>query len=57
MRSYSIEVIEVLSRVVNISAKDEDDAYFKVKKMYQQEKIVLDDSDYVDTEFKELKYE
>lgn len=57
MKNYEIEIIEVLSRVVNISAKNEDEAYFKIKQMYQQEEIVLDDSDYIDTEFKEFKDE
>ena len=55
MKDYNIEVTEVLSRVVSINAENEDEAYFKVKKMYQQEKIVLDDSDYIDTEFKEFR--
>jgi len=57
MKNYNIEVTEVLSRVVSIKAKNEDEAYFKIKKMYQNEEIVLDASDYIDTEFKEFKDE
>lgn len=50
MKKYSIEVLEVLSRIVEVDAADEDDAIEKVKQMYRKCDIVLDDSDYRETE-------
>jgi hypothetical protein len=51
MKKYSIEVLEVLSRIVEVDASDENDAIEKVRQMYRKCKIVLDDSDYIITEF------
>lgn len=51
MKKYSIEVLEVLSRIVEVEASDEEDAIEKVRKMYQKCVILLDDSDYKYTEF------
>ena len=53
MKKYSIEVLEVLSRIVEVEADDEDEeaAIEKVRQMYRKCKIVLDDSDYMVTEF------
>jgi hypothetical protein len=50
MKKYSIEVLEVLSRVVEVEAVNEDDAIERVRQMYRKCKIVLDDSDYKVTE-------
>ena len=51
MKEFEIEIKETLSRIIEIKAKSENDAFLKVKKMYNNEEIVLDDSDFVDTEF------
>ena len=51
MKKYSIEVLEVLSRIVEVEASDEEEAIEKVEQMYRKCKIVLDDSDYKVTEF------
>jgi hypothetical protein len=51
MNTYKIEIKETLARIVEVKAQSEDDAYQKVKTMYRNEDIVLDDSDYVDTDF------
>ena len=51
MKQYSIVVTEVLSRIVEIEATDEDDAITTVKVMYRNCDIVLDASDYELTEF------
>ena len=51
MKKYSIEVLEVLSRIVEVEASDEDDAIERVRQMYRKCEIVLDDSDYIETEF------
>ena len=50
MKKYSIEVLEVLSRIVEVEASDEEDAIEKVRQMYRRCDIVLDDSDYKVTE-------
>ena len=50
MKKYSIEVLEVLSRIVEVEASDEEDAMEKVWQMYRKCEIVLDDSDYKMTE-------
>ena len=50
MKKYSIEVLEVLSRIVEVVASDEEDAKEQVRQMYRKCEIVLDDSDYKVTE-------
>lgn len=50
MKKYSIEVLEVLSRIVEVEADDEDKATERVRQMYRKCLIVLDDSDYKVTE-------
>ena len=49
MTKYRIEVAEILSRIVEIEADDEDDAIEKVRQMYWDCTIVLDSSDYIET--------
>ena len=51
MKKYSIEVLEMLSRIVKVEASDEEDAIERVRQMYRKCEIVLDDSDYKVTEF------
>lgn len=51
MKKYSIEVLEVLSRIVEVEAYDEEDAIEKVRQDYRKCRIVLDDSDYNYTDF------
>ena len=51
MKKYSIEVLEVLSRIVEVEASDKEDAIERVRQMYRKCEIVLDDSDYIETEF------
>ena len=50
MKKYSIEVLEVLSRIVEVEASDVEDAIERVRQMYRKCEIVLDDSDYKVTE-------
>ena len=50
MKKYSIEVLEVLSRIVEVEASDEKEAIELVRQMYRKCEIVLDDSDYKMTE-------
>ena len=50
MKKYSIEVLEVLSRIIEVEASDKEDAIERVRQMYRKCEIVLDDSDYKVTE-------
>lgn len=50
MKKYRIEVTETLSRTVETEAESEEDAVEKVWRMYRDCDIVLDASDYVETE-------
>ena len=50
MKKYNIEVLEVLSRIVEMEASDEENAIERVRQMYRKCEIVLDDSDYKVTE-------
>lgn len=43
---YSIKVEEVLSRIINVKADSEDEAIEIIENMYDNEKIILDSSDY-----------
>ena len=47
-----VEVIETLSRIVEVEAVSEQEALEIVNKMYQEEEIILDFNDYTDTDIK-----
>lgn len=48
---FSIEIIETLSKTVEIEAKDEEQALNKAQEMYRSEQIVLGSNNYLSTEF------
>ena len=50
MKKYRIEVTEILSRIVETEAENEDEAVEMVRQMYRNCELVLDASDYVETE-------
>ena len=50
MKTYNIEITETLQRTITINADNEGEALDKVQEMYDNEEIVLDWSDYQDTE-------
>lgn len=53
METYKIEVQEFLSRIVDIKAKNLDDAILKVREMYLKEEILLTENDFVTYEIDE----
>ncbi len=57
MKTFEFEIQELLSRIIEVEAKNEDEAYRKVKEMYRKEEIVLDSSDFVETEIKKFENE
>ena len=46
MKTFKVKILEQLSRIVEVEAKDADEAWDKVNAMYKKEEIVLDDSDF-----------
>lgn len=50
MKTFEIEIKEVLSRVIRIEAESQSNALLKVKEKYRNEEIVLDAGDYKETE-------
>ncbi len=50
MKTFEIEVQEILSRVIRIEAESQSNALLKVKEKYRNEEIVLDADDYKETE-------
>lgn len=55
MKKYTIEITETLQKRVSVLADSKDQAYKKVKEMYQNEDIILDSSHYVSTDFKAVE--
>ena len=53
MAKYQVEVVETLSRVVEVEADNYEEAEDEVTKMYDNEEIVLDWQDLVSTEYKQ----
>lgn len=51
METFKIEIKETLSRILEIKAVDTEDALQKIQQQYKNEDIVLDASDFVETEF------
>lgn len=48
--NYKIEIKETLSRIIDIEAENESEAMIKARTKYRNQDIILDDSDYIDTE-------
>ena len=53
MAKYQVEVVETLSRVVEVEADNYEEAEDEVTKKYDNEEIVLDWQDLVSTEYKQ----
>lgn len=47
MLTYTIEIQETLSRIIEIEASSPEEAIDKVRGMYSEEEIVLDSGNYV----------
>ena len=46
-----MEVKETLARIITVEAESKDKAIEQAKEMYYQEIVILDSSDYVNTEY------
>ena len=51
---YKFEITETLQKMVEIEAKNIDEAYRLVKEKYYKEEIILSDVDYIDTTIEEI---
>ena len=54
MKTFKIEIQELLARVVDVEAIDLDDAMSKLNDQYENEEIVLDYDDFVAVDFIEI---
>jgi len=50
MNKFKIEITEKLAKIIEVNANTEEEALQIVKKMYEDEKIVLDSGDFIDKE-------
>jgi hypothetical protein len=50
MTKFNFEIMETLSRVVEVEAETYEKAYEKVREDYECERIVLDENDFMDVE-------
>lgn len=55
MKVFKVEITETLQKTVEVKALCESDAIIKVKEMYRKEKIVLNETSYIDTDFAIIK--
>ena len=49
MPTYKIEITETLQRQIEVEASSKEEALKKIKEQYQNQEIVLNENDYVDT--------
>lgn len=55
MAKYKVEITEYLQRIIEVDAKDKNEAYSKVKHMYDNEEIILSADDLTDKEIRLLE--
>lgn len=48
---YKVQITETLQRIIEVEASSESEAILYVKEKYKKEDIVLNETDYIDTEF------
>ena len=48
---YKIEITETLQKTVEIEANNKNEAILKIKHLYKNEEVTLDDTSYIDTKF------
>ena len=53
---FQIEIVEMLSNLVEISAENEQEALLKAQELYRNEDVVLYPDNLIDTKFNIFKY-
>ena len=56
LKEYTVEITETLQRQIHIKASSGGEAISEVKRLYNNEEIILDSSDYIDTDFKIINF-
>jgi len=56
MEKFDVKIIETLSKTVEVEAKSESHAIILVTEMYNEEEIILDSSNHIETNFKRVDY-
>lgn len=56
MEKFDVKIIETLSKTVEVEAKSESHAIILVTEMYNEEEIILDSSNHIETNFKRIDY-
>lgn len=51
MRKYLVEITETLQKQITVTADSREEAEQKIKERYDKEEIILNEPDYVDTDF------
>jgi len=57
MKTFKLEITEILSKQVYVKADNRAEAIEKAKHLYETEKIVLDSGNFIDKEIKVVNYE
>lgn len=55
MKKYLVEITETLQKQITVLANSREEAEQKVKERYKNEDIILNENDYVDTDFHVIK--
>ena len=55
MKKYLVEITETSQRQITVSAETRDEAEQIVRKKYRDGEIILNEQDYVDTDFHVIK--
>lgn len=54
MKKFIIEITETLQRQIEVEAESKDTAMSTIRNQYSKQEIVLDSSDYINTNFEHL---
>jgi len=54
MKTFKIELMEVLSKTIEVEADTADEAMTLVNKKYQSEEIILDESNFIEYKVREI---
>lgn len=55
MSKYIVEVTEILQKKISIDANSIEEAISKTEELYQSQKIILDDTNHIETNFEVIK--
>lgn len=55
MKKYLVEITEISQKQITINANSREEAESIARQKYRNEEIILDETDYVDTDFSVLK--